>query len=80
MLDSVAFRTLGAEGALGKVDGSGLRCSGTEEPSTTFRDADQELSPLSDTAEQVYSPESSRRKSEKDFWCRYSSDNQMGLI
>jgi hypothetical protein len=65
MLDSVAFRMRGVLGALGKVDGSGLRCNSADEPSTTLREADQELSPLSDVAEQVYNPESSRRKSKQ---------------
>lgn len=62
-LDSVALSIFGALGALGKVEGSGLRWSGTDEPSTTLSDADHELSPLSEVAVQVYNPESSRRKS-----------------
>jgi len=37
----------------GNVDGSGLRCNGTFDPSTTLSDADHALSPLSDVAEQV---------------------------
>lgn len=59
MLDSVALRILGVLGAFGKVEGSGLRCRGIEEPSTTLSEADHELSPLSEVAVQVYSPESS---------------------
>lgn len=65
MLDSVLFKILGILGAFGKVDGSGLRCNGIEVPCTTFREADQELSPLSEVAEHVYNPESSDIKSVK---------------
>lgn len=65
MLDSEAFNTFGMGGARGNVDGSGLLCNGTPEPSTTDKDADQELSPLSDEAVQVYNPESSKRRSGK---------------
>lgn len=63
MLDSVAFNILGVSGARGNVDGSGLRWSGTEVPSTTLKVAAQELSPLSEVAVQVYRAESSKRKS-----------------
>lgn len=59
MLDSVAFKTKGAFGALGNVDGSGLLCSVAVPVVSTLREADQELSPLSEDAVHVNRPESS---------------------
>lgn len=59
MLDSVAFNTNGALGARGNVEGSGLRCNVAVPVESTLRDADQELSPLSEEAVHVNRPESS---------------------
>lgn len=53
MLDSVALRISGAFGAKGNVEGSGLRCNVAVPVVSTLKDADQELSPLSDDAVHV---------------------------
>lgn len=69
MLDSVALRMSGAFGAGGKVEGSGLRCNVAVPVPSTLKDADQELSPLSEDAMQMKRPESSAVKSgTKKFW------------
>ena len=62
--DWVAFRIRGWGGGLGYVDGSGMRCRLGAAVFSTVRDADQDVSPLSELAVQVYNPESVNCKSE----------------
>jgi hypothetical protein len=56
--DWVVFRMRGCGGALGYVDGSGMRCTFGAAVFSTVREADHEVSPLSELAVHVYSPES----------------------
>ena len=63
MEDWVALRICGWGGGLGYVEGSGMRCRFGAAVFSTVREADHEVSPLSELAVQVYNPESLSCKS-----------------